>query len=198
MKKIAAAVAIAASCVSAQAAFVAWSVTGTTEDWNGDKTTFTAWIGIDTQQLVLTGPGTLGWSDLDSKTARFKWNAPGLGGCQGQGIATMETYDNYLMLSGVDPSNDCLLIVKIGGTGIGQPGPFATVYDDWDRYYAVTTLTNGFGADVYGSSSLPFFSSVSVTAVSQSVPEPSPVTLIGAGLAGLLWVRRRKDTREQL
>lgn len=28
------------------------------------------------------------------------------------------------------------------------------------------------------------------------VPEPSPVALIGAGLAGLIWVRRRKDTRE--
>jgi hypothetical protein len=29
------------------------------------------------------------------------------------------------------------------------------------------------------------------------LPEPSPVALIGAGLAGLIWVRRRKDTREQ-
>jgi hypothetical protein len=31
----------------------------------------------------------------------------------------------------------------------------------------------------------------------QMIPEPSPVALIGAGLAGLIWVRRRKDMRDQ-
>jgi hypothetical protein len=41
------------------------------------------------------------------------------------------------------------------------------------------------------------FYSLTVDYTYQMIPEPSPVALIGAGLAGLIWVRRRKDTREQ-
>jgi hypothetical protein len=42
------------------------------------------------------------------------------------------------------------------------------------------------------------FYSLTVDYTYQMIPEPSPVALIGAGLAGLIWVRRRKDTRERI
>lgn len=195
MKKIAAAVALAATCLGAQAAYVAWNITGFAKDYNDQLTPFRAWIGVDTQYLKQTGPNSP--EGMSTVGATFRWGAPGIGGCEGKGFATLVTGDNGFHISGVDSSNDCMLSVSISGPGIGEPGPFATIYDSWDRKYSAYTYMPGIEYVVYGSSHNPIFFAESVTAAHQSVPEPSPVALIGAGLAGLFWVRRRKDTRAQ-
>ncbi|GHC72830.1 hypothetical protein GCM10007320_08980 [Pseudorhodoferax aquiterrae] len=192
-KRVGAVLGIAAWCVSAQAAYVAWNITGFALDYEDRLTPFHAWIGIDTQYLKQTDPGsTIGMSNVG---ATFRWGARGIGGCEGSGYATMSTTDDSFHVSGTDSTNDCSLSVSVWGPGIGQTGPFDSIYDSWDRKFSAYTYMPGIQYVVYGGSHNPIFSAVQVTAAHQSVPEPSPVGLIGAGLAGLLWVRRRKDER---
>ncbi|KQP02485.1 PEP-CTERM sorting domain-containing protein [Pseudorhodoferax sp. Leaf265] len=201
MKKIAAALALAGACIGAQAGYVpnyiAWTINGLTDHpETGDKIPFSAWIGIDTQRLA---PDR--WEEgygYSTTAATFRWRVPAVGGCSGRGIATLHTTARSVHIAGIEPATDCALSLSISAAvDIASAGPFESQLAAWDRAFTTYTFTPGIQFYVIGSSGNPAFSSMELTSVRQSVPEPSPAALIGAGLAGLLWARRRKGARTQ-
>lgn len=182
-------------CVAAstsQATIVTWTFKGITEHYFGDApelTPFKLEVRLNTKTIA-AGPQ---WDGPNTSYggAQFWWSVPPFYSCSGQGADVLTTYKTSqfgVQLNVLDMGNDCGLYIDFGSKLLGQLDP----NDPMTRSYDM----NNFGATISMVGDMAF-QAISVDWAVQNVPEPSPVALIGAGLAGLIWVRRRKDTREQ-
>ncbi|CAN7593870.1 PEP-CTERM sorting domain-containing protein [Pseudorhodoferax sp. LjRoot39] len=193
MKRIAIALALSAGVLGAQAAIVGWQFKGLTEhEFNPEGISeivpFALYIEMDTAAIA---NGTAGYAQNGSW---FRWRVGGnqaVAACEsawGGSISGFRTSGAGFYMESLYPSNDCAVTINFFGLAKGlevAADPLTNWYD-----------TSSFAAEItlYGNHS---FRAISVTYAAQMIPEPSPVALIGAGLAGLFWVRRRKDTRAQ-
>ncbi|RCW65183.1 PEP-CTERM sorting domain-containing protein [Pseudorhodoferax soli] len=193
MNKSVVAFVLAGAALGANAATVGWTFKGTTYDSDDRLVPFWAYIEVDTGTLnngpYFEGPGTgIGKTGAE-------WWVDGKYGCYGggeYGYSRYSTSSAGFAISSLDAGNDCGVVAWVTGSGTSR---FEVAGDQLTQWFDLSGLGTDF--QIYMSSSARAFQAVTVDFTYQMIPEPSPVALIGAGLAGLIWVRRRKDAREQ-
>ena len=193
MKKIAAAVAVSLAGVCAQAATVGWQFKGTTFHEYDGVVPFSAYVEVDTGRIA-RGPNPDGPGSAIGGTIR--WALDGAQPfCRVEAVGSWYgASETSFGIGALDRYSDCGIMVSV--TGALGTGRFEVEGDPLTQWYDMS------GPDLQIEDSLlgPVLSFYSLTVdyTYQMIPEPSPVALIGAGLAGLIWVRRRKDTRERI
>jgi hypothetical protein len=191
MKRLAAAFSLLVAALSSQAATVGWQFKGTTWDDDRGVVPFSAYLEVDTGRIA-RGPNPDGPNSAVGGTFRWGTNG-GMPYCNsGALLSHYAVSDTGFVLSGLDTS-DCGIIVWVSGAV--PTGRFEVAGDSRTQWFDMTGPDLEIQVSMMGP--VRSFQSVSVDYTYQMIPEPSPVALIGAGLAGLIWVRRRKDTREQ-
>jgi hypothetical protein len=178
MKKIAAAVALSLAGVCAQAATVGWQFEGTTYVDDKGVVPFSAYVEVDTGRMA-RGPNPDGPGSAIG--GFFRWGTSGSTYCRSHALLShYSTTDASFVLGSLDTA-DCGITVWV--TGALGTGRFEVEGDPLTQWYDMS------GPDLQIQVSMmgPVLSAQSLTVdyTYQMIPEPSPVALIGAGLAGL-------------
>lgn len=192
MKKIAAAVAVSLAGVCAQAATVGWQFKGTTFHEYDGVVPFSAYVEVDTGRIA-RGPNPDGPGSAVGGAIRWSTNE-GPAFCDTQGVISWyRASDTSFGIGALDSYSECGIMVSV--TGALGTGRFEVEGDPLSQWFDMSSPDLQIEVSLLGP--VLSFYSLTVDYTYQMIPEPSPVALIGAGLAGLIWVRRRKDTREQ-
>jgi hypothetical protein len=193
MKKLAVALALAGAALGSHGATVGWQFSGMVADDDYGVVRFNAYVEVDTVRVTngphYDGPGTsLG-------KARVRWSIRGLTGCSGSGNTVLSNFSagaDGFFIGSLFPGDDCQVAAWVSAPGTGQ---FENPMDLLTQWYDVQDPRVSMHVSLMGP--VRSYEALTVDYSHQMIPEPSPVALIGAGLAGLIWVRRRKDMRDQ-
>lgn len=192
MKRLTAAFSLLVAALSSQAATVGWQFKGTTWDDDRGIVPFSAYVEVDTGRIA-RGPNPDGPGSAIGGTIRWALDgAPPF--CRTEAVGSWYgASETSFGIGALDRYSDCGIMVTV--TGALGTGRFEVEGDPLTQWYDMSGPDLQIEVSLLGP--VLSFYSLTVDYTYQMIPEPSPVALIGAGLAGLIWVRRRRDTRQQ-